>query len=110
MACAKICGTPSCKRDNQVDHEWGRRVWLAHRLSMRGERGAASTSIQCSRSPSEGDFFSLFVLLCGKWAHTVPHERKAAWELLSAKLNSSLNCARNRRPGKPYSTRLGKLI
>jgi len=25
----------------------------------------------------------------GKWAHTVPHERKAAWELLSAKRNFS---------------------
>ena len=29
------------------------------------------------------------MLLCRKLAHTVPNERKAAWELLSAKRNSS---------------------
>jgi hypothetical protein len=37
----------------------------------------------------EGDFFPLFVLICRKLAHTVSNERKAAWELLSAKRNSS---------------------
>jgi len=45
--------------------------------------------MKCTRSRSEGDFFPLFVLICRKLAHTVSNERKAAWELLSAKLNSS---------------------
>ena len=37
----------------------------------------------------EGDFLPLFVVICGKSAHTVPNERKAPWKLLSAKRNFS---------------------
>jgi hypothetical protein len=67
------------ERRERLRHQYGEEEALSSQ-----ERGRRSPykSMKCIRSLYEGDFFLLFVLLCGKVAHTVPNERKATWELL----------------------------
>jgi len=96
-------------------------VWTLPALAERVQQWADEESYQCfkgqpmqrmkgTRSRYEGRLLSAFCAkLWGNW-HRSRMKGKQHGNFSQQNSTSSLNCAMNRRPGKPCSTRLGKLI
>ena len=90
------------------------RWWVSVAINVTSMMSPTNVSMASSMQKNEmhpflllGRLLTAFCAnLWGKWTHTVPNERKATWEFLSAKSSSSPRCRASRRHGWHCSTRL----